>query len=271
MNVRYFLFSLIPLLEDQSDQHPQAFSSGQPTTPHRGPRHGLTIGCAEHLRRSSNGSHHASREFCTDRDLDRVGAISNGLTASLDLRGGLDLADLDDALTCATTNVAVAADAALAGTGNTPTGATQLLRTTTDNLGNLGNLGRGATEAVPGIKTPYGVADQGTDAGSIVLRGQVETGGTVYRQGVTGTQQTADGQFWAGQNPASTPGYANSYGTPGTQVAQDEYLWIMGGTVEPGTPFVTRGAPGIGTNLGGAPEVVVNPGGVRNLWFHMPD
>jgi RHS repeat-associated protein len=146
--------------------------------------------------------------------------------------------------------------------------ATQTTLTTTDNLG---NLGRGATEAVPGIKTPYGVADQGTDAGSIVLRGQVETGGTVYRQGVTGTQQTADGQFWAGQNPALTPGYANSYGTPGTQVAQGEYAWIMGGTVEPGTPFVTRGAPGIGTNLGGAPEVVVNPGGVRNLWFHMPD
>lgn len=128
-----------------------------------------------------------------------------------------------------------------------------------------------ATEAVPGIKTPYGVAEQGTDAGSIALRGQVESGGTVYRQGVTGTQQTAEGQFWAGQNPASIPGYANSYGTPGTPVAPDEYPWIMGGTVEPGTPFVTRGAPGIGTNLGGAPEVVVNPGGVRNLWFHMPD
>ena len=125
-----------------------------------------------------------------------------------------------------------------------------------------------ATEAVPGIKTPYGVAEQGTDAGSIALRGQVESGRTVYRQGVTGTQQTAEGQFWAGQNPASTPGYANSYGT---QVAQGEYPWIMGGTVESGTPFVTRGAPDIGTNLGGAPEVVVNPGGVRNLWFHMPD
>jgi hypothetical protein len=97
-----------------------------------------------------------------------------------------------------------------------------------------------ATEAVPGIKTPYGVAEQGTDAGSIALRGQVESGGTVYRQGVTGTQQTAEGQFWAGQNPASTPGYANSYGTPGTQVAQGEYPWIMGGTVGSGTPFVTR-------------------------------
>lgn len=128
-----------------------------------------------------------------------------------------------------------------------------------------------ATEASEAIKTPYGVAEQGTDAGSIALRGQVESGGTVYRQGVTGTQQTAEGQFWAGQNPASTPGYANSYRTPGTQVAQGEYSWLMGGTVEPGTPFVTRGAPGIGTNLGGAPEVVVNPGGVRNLWFHMPD
>jgi hypothetical protein len=33
---------------------------------------------------------------------------------------------------------------------------------------------------------------------------------------------------------------------------------------------VTRSAPGLGTNAGGAIEVVTNPGGVGNLWFHMP-
>lgn len=121
------------------------------------------------------------------------------------------------------------------------------------------------------IKTPYGVAEQAYDDASLALRQHVEQGGTVYRQGVTGTQQTAEGQFWSGQNPASAPGYANTHGLPGTQVEPGEYRWIMGGTIEQGTPFVTRPAPGLGSNLGGAPEAVVDPGGVKNLWFHMPD
>lgn len=121
------------------------------------------------------------------------------------------------------------------------------------------------------VWTPYGVAEQGTDAGSVALRQQVESGGTVYRQGVTGTQHTADGQFWAGQNPLSTGGYADSYGLPDAQLADGDLPWVMGGTIDSGTPFVTRQAPGIGTNVGGAPEIVVDPGGVSNLWFHMPD
>ncbi len=33
---------------------------------------------------------------------------------------------------------------------------------------------------------------------------------------------------------------------------------------------LTRPAPGIGTNLGGSMEVVVQPGGVQIEWFHMP-
>jgi len=47
--------------------------------------------------------------------------------------------------------------------------------------------------------------------------------------------------------------------------------WIMGGTVSPGTPVITRPAPGIGSNVGGNMEVVVPSNGVQNLWFHMPD
>src|SRR3546814_14753186 len=39
VKVRYFLFSLIPLLEVQSDQHPQALRLRQPSTRYRGPRH----------------------------------------------------------------------------------------------------------------------------------------------------------------------------------------------------------------------------------------
>jgi hypothetical protein len=43
----------------------------------------------------------------------------------------------------------------------------------------------------------------------------------------------------------------------------------MGGTIKLGTNFVTRPAPGIGTNTGGAIEVVTPPGGVRLDFFYM--
>jgi hypothetical protein len=45
---------------------------------------------------------------------------------------------------------------------------------------------------------------------------------------------------------------------------------MMGGTVKPGANLITRPAPGIGTNVGGAMEAVVDPGGVKLKWFHMP-
>ncbi len=35
--------------------------------------------------------------------------------------------------------------------------------------------------------------------------------------------------------------------------------------------FITRPAPGLGSNAGRAPEAVVNLGGVKLDWFHMPD
>lgn len=123
-----------------------------------------------------------------------------------------------------------------------------------------------APRVVPGVKTPYGVAAQSDDATSIALRSQTEAGATVYRQGTLGVQETGSGQFWAGENPLTSSGYASSYGTPGS-AAPD---WVMGGSVRSGAPFVTRPAPGIGANLGGAPEVVVNPDDVFDFWFHMP-
>ena len=120
--------------------------------------------------------------------------------------------------------------------------------------------------ATEGIATPYGVAEQGTDAASQALKGAVEDGAPVYRQGSFGVQQTGDGQFWAGENPLTTSNYAAGYGTPGSAPPD----WVMGGEVNPGDPFVTRPAPGLGGNEGGNPEVVTPPDGVGNLWFHMP-
>jgi hypothetical protein len=119
--------------------------------------------------------------------------------------------------------------------------------------------------ATEGIATPFGVAEQGGDAASQALREEVGAGATVYRQGEFGVQETGGGQFWAGENPLTTPGYAAGYGTPGGAAE-----WVMGGEVGEGEPFVTRLAPGLGSNTGGNPEVVTNPGGVGGLWFHMP-
>jgi len=42
------------------------------------------------------------------------------------------------------------------------------------------------------------------------------------------------------------------------------------GTLSPGARFITRGAPGVGANGGGAMEVVTSPGGVTLNSFGMP-
>ena len=116
-----------------------------------------------------------------------------------------------------------------------------------------------------GITTPYGVALQSTDAPSLALRARIESGAPLFRQGSLEVQETAAGQFWSGQNPLVTRGYAQAYGTPGASALG----WVMGGTARLGARFVTRPAPGLGSNLGGAPEAVFEPGGVTNFWFHM--
>jgi hypothetical protein len=68
------------------------------------------------------------------------------------------------------------------------------------------------------------------------------------------------------ENPLS-PGYAAKYGIPAENVAFD---FVETATLRPGASFITRGAPGLGTNAGGAIEVVVDPGGVVMRGFFMP-
>ncbi|MDP3848895.1 MAG: RHS repeat-associated core domain-containing protein [Luteolibacter sp.] len=122
--------------------------------------------------------------------------------------------------------------------------------------------------AAKGVATPHGLALQADSAAARAALGEVQSGATVYRQGTFGVQNTADAQFWSLQNPAGAQGFANKMGMPGGSGSPD---WIMGGTVSRGSPVITRPAPGIGTNVGGAMEAVVPKNGVSNLWFHMPD
>jgi len=114
------------------------------------------------------------------------------------------------------------------------------------------------------IPTPYGAADQGLDAASVAARSQVESGSTMYRIGTTGRSAGPEGQFCSLEHP-SAQGYASRYGLPAENVANADF--IESAVVTPGSPFITRAAPGIGDNVGGGIEVVVKPGGVTMCGF----
>lgn len=108
---------------------------------------------------------------------------------------------------------------------------------------------------------PIELAD---DAASLAARQQVSEGATIWRTGTTGRSQAAEAQFWTLEHP-STPGFAGRHGIPTDNVANADF--IESAIVRPGSPFVTRPAPGVGTNQGGGIEVVVPEGGVRMCGF----
>lgn len=105
---------------------------------------------------------------------------------------------------------------------------------------------------------------QGTDAASVAARGEIQGGARIWRTGTTGKSNAAEGQFWTTEHP-STPGFADRYGIPEGNVANADF--IESAVVKPGTPFVTRPAPGVGSNRGGGIEVVVPEGGVTMCSF----
>lgn len=121
-----------------------------------------------------------------------------------------------------------------------------------------------ATKTFAAVDTPYGAATQATDAASAAARGQVAGGARVYRIGTLGKSAGPEAQFWSLEHP-STPGFAQRYGIPAENVANADF--IESAVVKPGTNFVTRPAPGVGTNQGGGIEVVVPSGGVRMCGF----
>jgi RHS repeat-associated protein len=109
------------------------------------------------------------------------------------------------------------------------------------------------------IATPYGPAVQGSSPAALAARGKVSSGATLWRIGTLGKSQAGEAQFWALEHP-STPGFAARYGIPPANVAKADF--IESATLKPGTSFVTRIAPPVGTNPGGGVEVVVPSGGV---------
>jgi RHS repeat-associated protein len=115
------------------------------------------------------------------------------------------------------------------------------------------------------VGTPYGRALQSDTAAALAAREQVYGGATLYRVGTIGKSAAGEAQFWALERPSS-PGFALRYGMPAENIAAADFIETA--TLRPGTPFVTRPAPGIGTNPGGGIEVVVPSSGVRLESFH---
>jgi len=115
------------------------------------------------------------------------------------------------------------------------------------------------------IKTPYGRAWQSLSPEALSLRRQVSNGMEIYRGGALGKTNVAEGQFWAPENPLN-PGYSSRYGAGSYSGLPD---FVIGGNLKAGTPLITRAAPGVGANAGGALEIVTQANGVHINYFYM--
>ena len=130
-----------------------------------------------------------------------------------------------------------------------------------------GGPGLLAPEVGGRVWLPFG-APALQDVSLLGLRGQAAAGQMVFRGGNFGPSAAAEGQFWSFES-ALTPGFASRIGAKTLGSGTPDF--VLGATVRPGANFVTRFAPRFGSNAGGAPELVVNPGGMQLKYFHMPD
>ena len=121
----------------------------------------------------------------------------------------------------------------------------------------IGRLGR--------VATPHGTAIQ--HAAVAGLRAEAAAGRQIFRGGNFGKSLAGEGQFWGFESPL-TPGFAERIGA--ATLGRGTPDFVIGATVRPGTNFITRFAPPFGRNVGGAPEAVLESGGARLTFFHMP-
>jgi hypothetical protein len=104
---------------------------------------------------------------------------------------------------------------------------------------------------------------------ALQARAAVQQGATLYRVGTLGRSAGPEGQYWSLQNPIATPGYATTYGLPAPREGVTT-VFVEPGELNPGAKLITRSAPGIGSNTGGAIEVVTDPGSMTLNGFFMP-
>ncbi|MEM0942021.1 MAG: hypothetical protein AAGI25_19860, partial [Bacteroidota bacterium] len=120
------------------------------------------------------------------------------------------------------------------------------------------------------IKTPYEEVAQSLSKSAM---DQVDEGADLFRIGTFGKSNTVEAQFWSLENPASITNiddFAKKYGIPAENLREGKFF-VQQGQIKPGANFVTREAPGIGSNTGGAIEVVTDPNSVKIETFNMLD
>ncbi len=122
-----------------------------------------------------------------------------------------------------------------------------------------------------GIPTPYGVAMQSETRAAISAIEKVKNGAPLYRVGTLGRSQAAEAQFWSLENPANylnnLDDFAQKFGIP-TENLKSGSIFIEEGTLNANSKFITREAPGIGSNSGGSIEVVTPPNSVKLKSFN---
>ncbi len=116
------------------------------------------------------------------------------------------------------------------------------------------------------ISTPWDTARQSISSEAYAARASVQNGARMYRIGTTGRSNTTNAQFWSLEHPY-TPGYAGRNGIPPSNVTNANF--IQSARLKPGTEFITRPAPPVGTNPGGGIEIVVPENGVSLESFNI--
>lgn len=96
---------------------------------------------------------------------------------------------------------------------------------------------------------------------------RVDSDETGVPRGEFRRSNAAEGQYWGTETPI-TPGFANKYGAATLGVGAPDFK--LAGTVRAVRRFITRTAPRVGTNSGGALEAVIRARGITLDYFHMP-
>lgn len=206
--------------------------------------------------------HHPAREFAlysilavTERSKDEQ--VLNGLKATESLAEFFVRAEplVATSLSLAKTAVTEIVSLAKALKGEAPA----LLQPVMNESGKVLVPGTAATNTTTAIMTPRSVALQSGSEAAMVARNAVEKGAPLYRGGSLGKSNTGPtSQFWSMENPTG-PRYAQRYGIPESNTPFD---FVETARIKPGAQFVTREAPGLGANGGGAIEVVIEENGV---------
>ncbi len=140
-------------------------------------------------------------------------------------------------------------------------GTTEVLKDVGSNV--LGKVGKKLVE--DGVDMALDLTQTATENGGLTGKDVLFSAVTSFGGDLVGaakTNSTARNQL-IDESPLS-PGYADKYG-----VDFKDTDYVIKGKLDPNADFITRSAPGLGNNSGGAIEIVTNPNGVKLDSFNM--